>query len=223
MACLKVASRRLLKAIERREDAILYGFLLWVAGGTQLTLAIERWRARYQGKFEQWLDAWGEFEALSAPAGYAYEHPGHAFPDLIEGSARFEAREMGHPLLSDRTCVASDIALNDSTRFYIVSGSNMAGKSTLLRAIGQNAILAAAGAPVRARQARIAVMTICASIAVGDSLSDGASKLFAEVERLHNSVAKARKGESVLFLVNEMLAGMNSQDRRIRLGECWKR
>ena len=211
---------RLLKAIQFREgeDPFLYGFLLWVAAGTQLVLAIERWRARYQETFEQLLDAWGEFEALSALAGYAYEHPANTFPDLIDGSARFEARKMGHPLLSDRTCVTNDVALDDATRFYIVSGSNMAGKSTLLRAIGQNAILAAAGAPVRARQARIAVMTVCASIAVGDSLSDGASKFFAEVERLHHSIAKARMGEPVLFLVDEMLAGTNSQDRRTAAG-----
>jgi DNA mismatch repair ATPase MutS len=80
---------------------------------------------------------------------------------------------MGHPLLPDRACVTNDIGLNDSTRFYIVSGSKMAGKSTLLRAIGQNAVLAAAGAPVRSSQARIAVMSVCASVAVGDSLHDG--------------------------------------------------
>ena len=208
----------MLRAIECREDAVLYRFFLWVAAGSQLILAVERWRARYQVKFEQLLDARGEFEALSALACYAYEHPGDTSPDLIDGSARFEAREMGHPLLSDRTCVTNDIALDDATRFYIVSGSNMAGKSTLLRAIGLNAILAAAGAPVRARQARIIVMTICASIAVRDSLTDGASKFFAEVERLRDSIAKARNGELVLFLVDEMLAGTNSQDRRIAAG-----
>lgn len=208
----------LLKAIECREDAILYGFLLWIAAGTQLVLAIERWRARYQKKFERLLDAWAEFEALSALAGYAYEHPGDVFPDLIDERAHFEAREMGHPLLSDRTCVTNDVALDDSMRFYIVSGSNMAGKCTLLRAIGLNAVMAGAGAPVRARRARIAVMSVCASITIGDSLRDGPSKFFAEVERLRNSIAKALRGERVLFLIDEMLAGTNSQDRGIAAG-----
>jgi len=212
------ALERLLTVIERREDSIVYAFLAWIAAGTQFVLAVDRWRARHQAKFEHWLDAWAEFEALSALACYAYEHPGDAFPDLIEGGAHFEAREMGHPLLSDRTCVTNDIVLDTSTRFYIVSGSNMAGKSTLLRAIGLNAVLTAAGAPVRSRQARIAVMAVCASIAIGDSLRDGASKFFAEVERLRNSIVKARRGEPVLFLIDEMLAGTNSRDRCIAAG-----
>jgi DNA mismatch repair ATPase MutS len=197
------------------DDAILKpGFV----AGTQLVLAIERWRARHQGKFERWLFAWAEFKPLSALAGYAYEHPTDVFPDLISGRAHFEPLEMGHPLLSGHTCITNDIALDDSTRFYIVSGSNMAEKSTLLRAIGQNAVLATAGAPVRARQARVAVMSVCCSIAVGDSLREGASKFFAEVERLRSTIAKARQDEPVLFLVDEMLAGTNSQDRCIAAG-----
>jgi DNA mismatch repair ATPase MutS len=168
--------------------------------------------------FEQWLFAWGEFEALNALAGYAYEHPDDVFPDLIDEEACFEARQMGHPLLPDRISVRNDVILNRATRFYVVSGSNMAGKSTLLRAIGQNAILAAAGAPVRAKHARIAAMSVCASIATGDSLVDGVSKFFAEVERLRNSIATAVAGEPLLFLVDEMLSGTNSRDRCIAAG-----
>lgn len=209
---------RLLTAIERREDAMLYGVLLWVAAGTQLVLAVERWRARHQAEFERLLDAWAEFEALSALAGYANEHPGDTFPELVDGKAEFNSLEMGHPLLPYHTCVTNDITLGDSTQFYIVSGSNMAGKSTLLRAIGLNAVLAAAGAPVRAKQARIAVMSVCASIAIADSLRDGASKFFAEVERLRDCIAKAHRGERVLFLVDEMLAGTNSRDRSTAAG-----
>ena len=129
---------------------------------------------------------------------------------------------MGHPLLPDRISVRNDVTLNRATRFYVISGSNMAGKSTLLRAIGQNAILAAAGAPVRATHARVAVMTVCASITTGDSLRDGASKFFAEVERLRISIAKAAAGEPVLFLVDEMLAGTNSRDRCTAAGAMLK-
>jgi hypothetical protein len=203
----------LLKLIECSEDSVLYGLLVWVAARTQLILAVERWRDRHQSHLEKVLDAWAEFEALSALAGYAYEHPDDTFPELIGGFAQFEALEIGHPLLPKGICVTNDIALNDSNRFYIVSGSNMSGKSTLLRAIGLNAVLAGAGAPVRAKQARIAVMAVCASIGATDSLRDGASKFLAEVERLRDSVAKAQGGESVLFVVDEMLAGTNSHDR----------
>jgi hypothetical protein len=120
---------RLLTVIDHREDAVLYFMFFWFVAGTQLVLAVERWRSRHQANFERWLSAWAEFEALSALAGYAYEHPTDVFPDLIDGGAHFEGKEMGHPLLSEPTCVTNDIALDAKTRFYIVSGSNMAGKA----------------------------------------------------------------------------------------------
>lgn len=206
---------QMLKFLECREDLILYGFLSWLNAGTQLVLMIERWRERNQATIERVLDSWAEFEVLSALAGYAYEHPADAFPELTGKVARFESRGMGHPLLQYRTCVTNDITIDHSNRFYIVSGSNMSGKSTLLRAIGLNTVLAAAGAPVRAEQARIAVMAVCSSIVIPDSLSDGRSKFLAEIERLRDSIAKASSGEPVLFLIDEMLAGTNSRDRRV--------
>lgn len=107
------------------------------------------------------------------------------------------------------------ISLNASTAFYVVSGSNMAGKSTFLRAIGLNSVLASAGAPVRASSARTAVCRVCASIAINDSLQEGKSKFLAEVERLRDSVRATREREPVLFLVDEILSGTNSRDRKI--------
>ena len=177
---------RLLYAVERRQDFILYGFSLWLAAGTQLVLAIEKWRAAHQKDFEDWLDAWAEFEALNALACYAYEHPEDAFPDLLDGDARFEAEGLCHPLLARAFSVGNNIAFNDSTAFWVISGSNMAGKSTFLRALGLNAILAMAGAPVRATNAQLTVFNICASIAIADSLVEGKSKFLAEVERLRS-------------------------------------
>ena len=211
---IRKLERRLI-AIERREDVVLYGFSLWLSGGTQLVLSIERWRARYQSDFEDWLDAWAEFEALNALACYSWEHPDYVFPDLLEGEATFEATDLGHPLLPRDRCVGNDVALNASTAFYVVSGSNMAGKSTFLRAIGLNAVLASAGAPVRASSARTAVFRVCASIAINDSLQEGKSKFLAEVERLRDSVRATREREPVLFLVDEILSGTNSIDRKI--------
>lgn len=206
---------RLLIAIERREDVVLYAFSLWLAAGTQLVLSIERWRARHQSDFEDWLDAWAEFEALNAVACYSWEHPDSVFPELLEGEATFEAKSLGHPLLPSDRCVGNDVTLNGSTAFYVVSGSNMAGKSTFLRAVGLNAILASAGAPVRACRARIAVFRVCASIAIKDSLQEGKSKFLAEVERLRESICAAGEHKPVLFLVDEILSGTNSRDRRI--------
>jgi MutS domain V len=211
---IRKLERRLI-AIERKEDVVLYGFSLWLAAGTQLVLSIERWRARHQSDFEDWLDAWAEFEAVNALACYSWEHPDFVFPELLEGDATFEAKSLGHTLLSRDHCVGNEVALNGSTAFYIVSGSNMAGKSTFLRAVGLNAVLASAGAPVRASSARTAVFRICASIAINDSLQEGKSKFLAEVERLRESIRATKERGPVMFLIDEILSGTNSRDRRI--------
>jgi hypothetical protein len=213
-ACMRKL-RRLLTLVERREDVFLYALCLWLALGTQLVLATERWRAAHREQFEEWLNAWAEFEALNALAGYAYEHPEDEFPELLDGDARFEAAEMRHPLLKRARCVGNDVSLNRTTAFYIVSGSNMAGKSTYLRAIGLNAVLAAAGAPVCATHACIGVFNICASISIADSLAEGKSKFLAEVERLRAAIGATEGGLPVLFLVDEILSGTNSRDRRV--------
>jgi hypothetical protein len=206
---------RLLVAVGRREDLILYAFGFWLAMGTQLVLAVERWREAHQRDFEKWLEAWAEFEALNALAGYAFEHPECVFPELLEGSARFEAEALCHPLLSRDRGVGNDLSLNDSTAFYLISGSNMAGKSTFLRGLGLNAVLAAAGGPVRAVKARMSVFHVCASISIADSLAEGKSKFLAEVERLRASIGATQGDRPVLFLIDEILSGTNSTDRRI--------
>ena len=211
---------RLLTVVERREDVYLYAFCLWLAVGTQLVLAAERWRAAHREDFEVWLDAWAEFEALNALGCYAYEHPESAFPKLVEGAACFEVRDLRHPLLLWNECVSNDVAFNRETVFYVISGSNMAGKSTFLRAVGLNAVLAAAGAPVCAARARVSVFNVCASISIADSLAEGKSKFLAEVERLRAAIgaaqdAAARGGRPVLFLIDEVLSGTNSRDRRV--------
>lgn len=211
---IRKLERRMI-AVERREDIVLYGFSLWLSAGTQLVLSIERWRAHHQSDFEDWLDTWAEFEALNALACYSWEHPDYVFPELLEGETTFEAKDLAHPLLPRGHCVGNDVALNSSTSFYLVSGSNMAGKSTFLRAVGLSAVLASAGAPVRASSAHISVFRVCASIAISDSLQDGRSKFLAEVERLREAIGATRGYEPVLFLIDEILSGTNSKDRRV--------
>lgn len=211
---------RLLMAVERREDLILYGFSLWLAAGTQLVLATERWRAAHQKQFENWVDAWADFEALSALGCYAHEHAEDEFPELMDGEARFDARDLQHPLLARECCVGNDVALDHETAFCVISGSNMAGKSTFLRTMGLNAVLAAAGGPVRAVGARMSVFNICASISIADSLAEGKSKFLAEVERLRAAISATEGGlaedrRPVLFLIDEILSGTNSRDRRV--------
>ncbi len=187
---------------------------LLLIGATQLCMAIEHWRERHGTALRDWLGAWADFEALNALANYAQENPGYAFPQFSEEEAGFEALALGHPLLPNETCVRNDVRLNSATRFYIVSGSNMSGKSSLLRAIGLNAVLAFAGAPVRAQAMKLSQLAVCASMAVEDSLLNGRSKFLAEVDRVRQTIQLAGGGKPALFLIDEIFSGTNSGDRR---------
>jgi DNA mismatch repair ATPase MutS len=189
-------------------------FLLWE---TQFAFAIEAWRARFGSKVEAWLRALAEFEALSSLACYAFEHPADPFPELLPATVppRIEAEGLAHPLLPESRCVRNDATLGPERRLIIISGSNMSGKSTYLRAIGVNLVLASAGAPVRARQFRMTPVRIGASIRTTDSLQEGTSRFYAEIQRLGNIVRLAGEGTTLVFLLDEVLSGTNSHDRRI--------
>jgi hypothetical protein len=207
--------RRLVGANEERRKDVFYQFSFFLCLGTQLALAVEGWRSRHGADLSLWLEAWAEFEALNAIACYAHEHPRDVFPEIVEDATLFQAENLGHPLLPARTCVGNDLQLDPETAFYLVSGSNMAGKSTWLRSVGLAAVLTAAGAPVRATRARLSLFTVCPSIGVGDSLSDGKSKFLAEVERLQQTIRSTQQDRPVLFLIDEILSGTNAADRRV--------
>ncbi len=212
----RIASfQRLVRILSCRDNEwTIWPFLL-LMGTTQTALRIERWRERHGRELVEWITRLGEFEALMAIAAYAHENPGDAFPEFAEDGPVFEAQEMGHPLLNPRTCVRNDIALGPDHRFLLVTGSNMSGKSTLLRAVGLNTTLAQMGAPVRAERLRLSQTHVCASIRIEDSLLDGASHFYAEVQRLKAIVDLVRSGSPVLFLIDELFAGTNSADRRV--------
>jgi MutS domain V len=207
---------RLIQTMDQCNKEWSYAFSRALLVDTQLVLAIERWRARHGEDLRVWLDAWAEFETLSALACYTHEHPDDVFPEMLEVIAEFEATGLGHPLLPESACVRNDVHLNGTHRFYLVSGSNMAGKSTFLRTLGLNAVLASAGAPVRAHHARLSSFTVCASVSIVDSLGEGKSKFMAEVERLRETLRAATSGRKpVLFAIDEIMGGTNSRDRRV--------
>ena len=181
----------------------------------QLALAIERWRQHAGAKIPRWLDAVAEIEALSSLASYAYEHPRDPFPELVEGEVRFDGESLGHPLITESRSVRNDVRLGAAPRALIVSGSNMSGKSTLMRTVGTNVVLALAGAPVRAGRLRLSPLAIGASIHILDSLQTGASRFYAEIMRLRQIVELTRGELPLLFLLDEILSGTNSHDRLI--------
>jgi hypothetical protein len=186
--------------------------LLW---DIQLAFFLEHWRAKYGRAISGWLRAISELEALSSFAGYAFEHPNDPFPEISQASPCFDGRGLGHPLLPESKCVRNDVSLTDAARILVVSGSNMSGKSTLLRTVGINAVLALAGAPVRAQSLRISPLSLGASIRITDSLQGGTSRFYAEITRLQKLVMLADGTVPLLFLLDELLHGTNSHDRRI--------
>jgi hypothetical protein len=201
----------LVRLVEARPLAPL-AFL--VLKSTRLALALEAWRKRYGPALPGWLAALGELEALSALAAYAFETPADPFPEVQDEGAWFEAKGLGHPLLPRVQCICNDVSLNAKQRLLIVSGSNMSGKSTLLRTVGVNAVLALAGAPVRAARLRLAPVTLGATLRLQDSLLEGRSRFFAEVTRIRQLLDLAQSQPPLLFLLDELFSGTNSDDRR---------
>jgi len=187
---------------------------LW---GTHLAWAIEAWRARHGRHIRGWLAAVAEFEALSSLSAFKFEHPRDPFPEIAttETTSLFDGHELGHPLLPEARCVRNDVCLDESNRLLVISGSNMSGKSTLLRTVGINAVLAQAGAPVRAASLRISPLQVGATLRIQDSLLEGRSRFYAEITRVRKLADVSRGSTPLLFLLDELFHGTNSHDRLI--------
>jgi len=207
--------RTLVDLINSRHDMFLRILDAPLMYSVQVAYAAERWRRDHGRAVRQWLDIAGEMEALLSLAAYSFEHPGDPFPEFVEGAASFAAEMLGHPLLPATLCVRNDVSISGQTRVLLVSGSNMSGKSTLLRAVGVNLVLAMAGAPVRAARLRLTPLQVGASIRINDSLQEGSSRFYAEITRLRQIVDFAGSKPPLLFLLDELLQGTNSKDRRI--------
>jgi len=200
--------------VSRRHLAVqvLDPFVLW---SLQWTLAIEAWRKNYGPAIKTWLFALGEIEALSDLAGYAFEHPQDVFPEFTDEAPLYDAEGLAHPLIPENRAIRNDVILGNKLRLIIISGPNMAGKSTFIRSVGINAVLAQCGAPVRAHKLRLSRLAVGASVCVLDSLQGGISRFYAEITRL-KVIADLTNGPlPVLFLLDELLQGTNSHDRRI--------
>ena len=191
---------------------VLDPFIFW---SMQFTFAIEAWRRQFGPAIGGWLAALGEIEALSSLAGYAYENPGDVFPEFADRAPVFDAKGFTHPLLPRAHAVRNDLTLSEELQVIIISGPNMAGKSTFVRAVGVNAVLAQCGAPVRAQRLVMSPLAVSASICVLDSLQGGVSRFYAEITRLKQIADLAKGPAHVLFLLDELFSGTNSHDRRI--------
>jgi hypothetical protein len=221
---------RLIDRLEAKNNPVFAPIAALLFWGTHHAAAIERWRRNHRDSLEQWLAAVGELEALASLAGAAFDAPEDSFPHLVPlntgettGAVKpyFRAEGLGHPLLPRDMLVRNDLELGSvpgrsgpNTMLWILSGSNMAGKSTLLRALGTNVALAQAGAPVRANAFELtSPMRLGAAIRITDSLTEGVSQFYAEIRRIRQIVDQAAE-PGLLYLFDEILHGTNSAERK---------
>jgi hypothetical protein len=206
---------RIVDCLDSRENIFVRltePFLLWTP---YWAIEAEKWRRESGPVVRRWLTALGAIEALSSLASHAYEHPDDSFPEFAAEGPWLEADGIAHPLIAEDRAVRNQVRLGGELRVLIVSGSNMSGKSTLLRTLGTNVALAQAGAPVRARRMQLSPLALGASIRVTDSLQEGVSRFYAEILRLRQILDETAGKLPVLFLIDEFMHGTNSHDRRI--------
>jgi hypothetical protein len=195
------------------EWALIVGAILQLMD-PHIALGVDRWRRRHGARVRVWIDTIAEFEALASLAAYHFEHPADPFPDVLDTrGATYDGVQLGHPLRPVAAMVVNDVRLGGVTRLLVVSGSNMSGKSTLLRTIGINAVLAFAGGPVRAGALRITPMALGATLRIQDSLQEGRSRFYAEITRIRELSDLANGEVPLLFLLDELFHGTNSHDR----------
>jgi DNA mismatch repair ATPase MutS len=204
---------RLGQLVDAGRNQLFLPFALLLLWHLQCAFALERWRRTSGEHVGDWLRAVGEIEALLSIAGYAFERPEDPFPEIATEGPEITATGIGHPLLPVSRCIRNDLTLAGDLRLIVISGSNMSGKSTLLRTVGTNAVLAFLGAPVTAESLRISPLTLGASLRVVDSLLEGRSRFYAEITRLKQVVDLTDGDRPVLFLLDELLHGTNSKDR----------
>ena len=207
--------RTIVEYINALENPIMRALNVPLLYAVQVAYAAEAWRSAHGAAVRTWLTAIGEAEALLSLSAYTYEHPADPFPEFVEGPPCFTAEQLGHPLIPAAKCVRNDVNICGETRVLLISGSNMSGKSTLMRAVGINTVLAMAGAPVRAKRLQLTPLQIGASILINDSLQEGSSRFYAEITRLRQICDLAENHPPVLFLLDELLQGTNSKDRLI--------
>lgn len=222
--------------IDGREGMLAKVLDLPLLYSLQTGFAADAWRMRWGKYVRSWMDTAAEIEALLSLAGYSFEHPSDPFPQFvapetiaansISGAAGgdapgaatipvFDGDELGHPLIPQKDCVRNSVRLDSALRVMLVSGSNMSGKSTLLRAVGINVVLAMAGAPVRAKSLRLTPVALGTRIRSTDSLQEGRSNFYTEILHIRSVFDLLNGGASLLFLFDELLEGTNSKDRLI--------
>lgn len=205
---------RICNALDQRLNLVVGVFLnSFILYDLHCAFAIEKWKARYRDEVPGWMDVIARMEALNSMATFAYNHPEYIYPQVNEHASQLIAKGVGHPLIPADDCVRNDISIGDPQHFLIITGSNMSGKSTFLRSVGSNLLLALCGMPVCAQSFICSPMRIMTSMRIKDSIAKHTSYFQAELLRLQQIVTVLKTGERVFILLDEILKGTNSEDK----------
>ena len=211
----------LLKTLSRHIGALnqrfsLAGMILNILylRDTRQAIALEQWRTEHKEDIMDWIMALADFDALSSLGNYAFTHPDFTYPEIAENYFRMQGEQVGHPLLNRKQCVKNPIDIPRSPWFLIITGANMAGKSTYLRTIGVNYLLACMGLPVCAKRLEIYPARLVTSLRTSDSLAGNESYFFAELKRLKMIISRLQAGEQLFIILDEILKGTNSIDKQ---------
>lgn len=206
---------KLMNALDQRSNllmsSILNGLLFWEL---RQVMRIEKWKEMHAADLPRWIETIGEIDAYCSLATFAYNHPDYIFPEISSQPFYFQATNLGHPLMNRDKCVLNNIDIDKRPAFIIITGANMAGKSTYLRTVGINYLLACIGAPVWAQQMKIYPARLITSLRTSDSLTDNESYFFAELKRLKLIIDKLEAGEELFIILDEILKGTNSMDKQ---------
>lgn len=205
---------KLLDRLDLRYNLVLsLPFNILLQWNLQQMLDLEKWKSAQQGNIQKWFTTLGNIEALCSLAILHFNQPGWAFPTIVPGYFLIEGKELGHPLIANNKRVNNDIAIQHDGELMLVTGSNMAGKSTYLRSIGVNVVLAMAGSPVCATYLKLSHVQLISSMRIMDNLAESTSTFYAELKKLKTIIEKVNAGEKVFILLDEILRGTNSLDR----------
>ena len=181
---------------------------------TRQAINLERWKEMYSGKIKSWFDVLGEFDMFNSFGTFAFNHPGYIYPDITDSYFEMQGKALGHPLIHRDKCVCNNIDIPESKYFLIITGANMAGKSTYLRTVGVNFLFACVGLPVYAESLTVYPAHLVTSLRTADSLISNESYFFAELKRLKMIIDRLGTGEKLFIILDEILKGTNSVDKQ---------
>ena len=201
-------------ALDQRGNMIIATLNIFLMRDIRIVLAIEQWKEAYRHEIEKWIEALGDFDVLLSLGGFAFNHPTYIYPEIAGSYFVMKGTALGHPLLHRNTCVCNDIAITEAPQFMIITGANMAGKSTYLRTIGVSYLLACIGAPVFAAKLTVYPASLVTSLRTSDSLAANESYFYAELKRLKWIIDRLKSGEKLFIILDEILKGTNSVDKQ---------